>query len=50
MDKEYTIKDFIEYVKENYDCDIVLDHISKPDTFENIFQNNFIKITEHILY
>ena len=43
MDKEYTIKDFIECVKENYDYDIVLDNISKPNTFENIFQNNFIK-------
>lgn len=43
MDKEYAIKDFIEFVKENYDYDIVLDNNSKPDAFENIFQNNFIK-------
>lgn len=43
MDKEYTIKDFIEFVKENYDRNIVLDNNFKPDTFKNIFQNNFIK-------
>lgn len=43
MDKEYTIKDFIEFVKENYNRNIVLDNNSKLDTFKNIFQNNFIK-------
>lgn len=42
MDKEYTIKDFIEFVKENYNYDIVLDN-SKPDTFKIFFQNDFIK-------
>lgn len=36
------LKDFKKYVKEEYNCDISTKESANPDTFDNIFNGNFI--------
>ena len=34
------MEEFIKYVKENYDIDLVAEPSETPDTFDNLFFNN----------
>lgn len=36
------LEDFKKYVKEEYNCDISTKESANPDTFDNIFNGNFI--------
>ena len=36
------LDDFIQYAKEQFDCDIFLKSCDRPDTFENIFGTSFL--------
>lgn len=36
------LDDFKKYVKEEYNCDISTKESANPDTFDNIFNGNFI--------
>jgi hypothetical protein len=41
-DYEYDgLNDFVEYVKNEFDCDITIKKDKKPDTFESIFGESF---------
>lgn len=45
------LDDFKKYVKEEYNCDISTKESANPDTFDNIFNGNFINtdlmVVEH---
>lgn len=41
MDKDL-LKEFIEFAKETYNCEITLEPSDAPDTFESIFGASFI--------
>ena len=36
------LDDFIQYAKEQFDCDIFLKYCEKPDTFESLFGASFL--------
>lgn len=36
------LNDFKKYVKEEYNCDISTKESANPDTFDNIFNGNFL--------
>ena len=36
------MKEFIEFAKEKYDCDVVAEPSDDPDTFEKIFGLSFV--------
>ena len=41
MDKDI-LKEFIEFAKEKYNCDITPEPSDTPDTFESIFGASFL--------
>ena len=40
--EKMTVDDFIQYVKEQFDCDISVKKSDKPDTFASIFGASFL--------